>query len=146
VIYEIINPSDKATMVADDDRDAVAACLFLSEGLYGLEEVGTGRQVLPILRFLPDHAEGILMEIFGGIGGNMAPYVDRNRLAIADALDSVMLGDRAAFDETMARLPEGERAAYRASVKEERRSSMNDIAGRAWKIAAKLRCPETADG
>lgn len=45
--YEIINPSDKCYIYADDVRLAQIACIYLGQGMYGLEDEN-GKTVLHI--------------------------------------------------------------------------------------------------
>lgn len=51
--YEIINPSDKCFIYADDERLAKIACVVLGRGWYGLENEN-GETVINIMESLND--------------------------------------------------------------------------------------------
>lgn len=50
VVYELVNPSDKYTLESADPAAAVAACLYLGNGAYGLEDE-FGETVCPLFLF-----------------------------------------------------------------------------------------------
>jgi hypothetical protein len=134
--WTISNPSGAYTMHAPDLQTAAAAVLMLGEGYYGAECEESDERV-PI--FLLGGLEEWLSETFPG---GCKEWVAANRPAVADALDSVMIGgrsERVSFDEAMRRLPEDERAGYRHAVHE-----LNDIGARAWRIAKALRVNDEA--
>ena len=87
-----------------------------------------------------------LKELFGK--KSFAEFINDNRPAIADCLDSVMsfgIGQRRAFDEAMKRIPdEKSRKEYRESLHDKNRTSMNDIGSYAWRLAKDLREVATA--
>lgn len=56
--YEIINPSDKCYIHADDVRLAQIAAIYLGNGMYGLEDE-TGR---PVLHIFQDQVSGMTDE------------------------------------------------------------------------------------
>ena len=142
MIFEIINPSDAATMAADDPKVAQAACILFGGGMYGLSDE-RGENVLSVMAFAsPDQADEYLRELFGGGADPLMAFVAANREAVAAALDSVMLGKpstRWLYEEALRRIPEGERQGFREVVADRLRSSLNDFTARAWALAKRLR-------
>lgn len=136
-IWEIVNMSDPYTILCDDHEVAALACLMLGEGHYAFREVQGGREV-PI--FLFGGAQEWFTEQFKR---SLSDSLKSNALALADALDSVMIGrpsERQAYELALAHIPTPEgRATYRAAVLDEQRSSLNNIGQRAWNLAARLR-------
>ena len=128
-VWEIANPSDKYTIKGPFMACAVAVAV-LGNGAYGIE--GT-----PVLfgwdGWLKD--KGI---------EDLSAYIDAHKGEIADALDSVLIGseaDRAEVESALALMPAEKRAAWLNERHDRRRSSMNNIGGRARKLAAMLRAP-----
>lgn len=85
--YEIINPSDECYLEHSDRRVAIAACLVLGRGKYGLKDP-SGNIVCPIVAF--GGAELFLIEIYGGKEG-FADFLDSNSEELAIALETVAL-------------------------------------------------------
>jgi hypothetical protein len=141
VVYEIVNPSDAYTMEASDLAVAAVACLYLGNGQYGLRAVH------------PDDAPGVPVFMFGKTadverwfaetcGCTMAAAFAR-RAAVADALDSVLAGslrDRQTNADALALIDdEAKRQEWREKWLDRRRSSLNNIGGRAMHYAKHLR-------
>ena len=63
--YEIINPSDKCYIFADDQRLAIIACSLLGGGMYGLKNE-SGETVLYPLQDV-DYALGMTMQDIGDL-------------------------------------------------------------------------------
>lgn len=141
MIYEIVNPSDCYTMKADDLAVAQAAVIVLGQGQYGLKDE-QGESCAPMLLFAtPKQTEEILAELFGE--GSLGGFIERNKAAIADALDSVMSVDRRErrlYEEALVAIEsEEKRQEFRDKTHDRHRSSMNDIGGAAWEYAKRLR-------
>lgn len=139
-VFEIINPSDPYTLKCDRFDIVAAACLFLGEGRYGLEECGgeEGKQKMPVLIF------GGAMEWFQEtFQADLSEFIGHNLLAIADCLDSVVIGqagDRLVYEQALALIPDEEgKKTWRESWHDKRLSSMNDIGARALRLADILR-------
>lgn len=137
-LYEIINPSDAYTMRSESDLAACLACLFLGTGQYGLQRLDNDFE-MPIFMF--GGVEEWYDKTFGVkvIG---EAFVEHKELVIA-ALESVMIGSRdirRATEEALDYITDPEkRAAYLAKMHDERRSSMNDIGGRALSLVRSMR-------
>ncbi len=124
-IYEINNPSDFATLKADDAKVGQAACLVLGQGKYGLTRVSTGETVLPVLLF---------GEFPGELG--LRDFVNAHKTEIVACLRSVLLGhDRQTLEEAMALVTPEQAKQLLTSYHDRHRTSLNDICARAWKIA-----------
>lgn len=139
-LYEIINPSDPYTMRAESDQIAAAAGILLGQGRYGVHD-SEDKDVLPVLLF--GGAEEAVKEILGVEIHELGNFIDANSAAIADALDSVLIGhfgDRETYEKGLELIDdEAKRKQWREYWHEERRSSLNYIGKKAWKLAALLR-------
>jgi len=127
VIYEIANLSDAYTMRCEDFLVAAVAVAILGNGAYGIE--GT-----PVLFGWDDWFKK--KEI------NLGEFIPKHRLQIAEALESVLIGDKAARTEvemTLKRISEAEHEAWLAERHDKRRSSMNDIGAEAKRLASQMR-------
>lgn len=140
MIFDIINPSDKCTIEADDIEVAAVACLLLGGGQYALKEVGaesTPAREVPIFMF-----GGLEKWFQENIGGSLEDSMNRCRSQkldlLVETLDGFLYGS-AADREEFARQTKGMHASevFRERLKwnEERRSSMNDIGKQARVLA-----------
>jgi len=141
-VYEIVNPSDNYTIKGPVLPCAVGV-LLLGDGNYVLVD-HLGETALPpfltedgINDWLREHAGTSTTDALG-------EYMDANRIAIADALDTVLIGGRKEYEARLTAVPDGEREAFREQWHDEHRTSMNDIGKRARAIAARLRELEAA--
>lgn len=137
-IYVISNPSDPYTIESDNELVACYAVLLLGRGGFGLS---TEKDVvMPILLF--GGFEEWLMKAFGS---KSIPneWVLENREAIIKALESVLVGsprDRKELTSALALMPDpAAREQYKQQWMDRRRSSLNNIGGRAHEIAKALR-------
>ena len=133
--YEISNPSDAYTMQASDLKVAQMAALLLGQGAYGLQDAD-GNTALPI--FLLGGGKEFVLREFGVVG----PWIDANRDALADALESVQIGgirERRELDDALSCMATENRAEYLKRRHERLRTSQNNIGQAAWDLAARLR-------
>lgn len=133
--YEITNPSDAYTMQAGERKVAQMATLLLGQGAYGLHDAD-GNTVLPI--FLLGGGNEFVLREFGVVG----PWIDANRDALVDALESVQIGGisaRRELDDALSCMAGENRAEYLKRRHDRMRSSLNDIGQVAWDLAARLR-------
>lgn len=107
--YEIVNPSDPYTLETDNLEAAAVACFFLGSGKYALTDE-EGNQAVPFFLF-GGHDEWF-KEHFGYGFEESIDRVDKQKLV--EALESVSMGS-------------------------EKRSSLNDIGGRAKDFATECR-------
>lgn len=136
MLWDIVNPSDPYTMKGDDHLAVAVAVMFLGEGQYAANEIDGERQV-PL--FLFGGHEAWLQKTFDT---TLEKALENNRLAIADALESVMIGSpsaRRTYETALKHLPEEAHAGYRAEVLDQQRSSLNNIGKRAWGLARAIR-------
>ncbi len=141
MIYEIINPSDPYTLECDRFDVATAAIFLLGNGRLSLRG--------------DDEAHCSPLCLFGGMrewfverfGEELEPFIEGNMVALAIALDSVLIGDahdRRDYYKALALITDLEnRVKWRDGYLDRRRSSMNNIGGAAYRLAAQLR--EAAD-
>lgn len=142
-IYEIVNPSDPITFEAKDDLVAEACCLLVGDGKYGLTRKGGNDEdedIGAMIAFMGgDNAEAYLKDRFGDLG----EFYKEHSLDMAAALDSFLTmdtGERKDYKLAIEMIDDPEKKQkYRDEVQGRRRSSMNDIAGYAWKYAGKFR-------
>jgi hypothetical protein len=141
-IYEIINPSDHYTIECPDLEVAFVACCLLGNGQYAFDPLDESGVKVPLFMF-GGHDEWAQEQFGASTDDVLGRCLKARRSEVADALDSVLIGKRAAF---AAIAPEKGTDAWReARTKwhDVHRSSFNDIGGRAYQIAAKLRKPVT---
>ena len=158
--YEIIDPSDTATFLAPDREIALAALAFIGEGQYGgsLRARYDGGKLVPVRDEAEAEPHDVPIFLFGGYdkwwaanGWSEEPIdkvVRERREALVEALRSVSysdLEDRRTYDSALAAITDAaKRAEFVAGWEDRRRSSMNRIAQRAWKIADHLAAKEVA--
>lgn len=129
MIFEITNPSDPYTMQSDSKAAAFVAVALLGQGYYGLSPLDSGQFSVPIALFgdwdkgIYDAAE-IHPTSMEGVRRWLEVY--ENREPLATVLDSVRIGGIADRDRSK-------------DEHDSRRSSMNDIGRRAWRMAAQIR-------
>lgn len=141
--YELINPSDKYTFVAQDFEVAALAVFSLGTA-YGATPKDGGKEV-PIF-------------LFGGTDGATAWYKDEfghipddglkeKGEAVADALLSFMLGgfeDRRRYELALAAIDDPAKKARFIYDWQEGRSSINNIGGKAHRLGRILKEAHTA--
>jgi len=130
--YEIINPSDKATMLASSDQVAIASVVIISR-LYGVEDVDDpGRKIGHLYGFLGDGARAQLDK---DLGQEFEEFLANHKPEIIEALRSIQLmsgKERKAYDEAIRLMTPENARIYAEKVKEIHRSSLTDFAAAAW--------------
>ena len=138
--FEIINPSDRYTLLADDFQLACVVCILLGDGRYGLQEVG-GQRHMPIM-FLGGGDEWA-QATFGKSLTDLLEYGTKDKPALATCLESVLIGDRATYNAALSKIDDpAKRAAWRDEWHDRHRSSLNDIGGFAYKWAENIRAKQ----
>jgi hypothetical protein len=143
MIYNIINPSDAYTIAADDYAIAVVACLVLGNGQYGFAPVdGSKDKRVPLL--ISDRADEWCQKHFGMSAVALIRKTSKTQpTKLIDCLESCLIGDlgsREDFEEACNFIKdEAKQIAFKAARHDRRRTSMNDIGGRAYRMAAELR-------
>ena len=136
--WEIINPSDDYTLQAVSFPVAAAAGLLLGGGQYGLEAIGHDLPGLPLFLF----GGGIDAFIDEHHGGDLSKFIDANAEEIVACLDSVLLGSadrRKDYDAAVAAIDDPAKLAAFREAWLDKRSSLNNIGGRAMDLADGLR-------
>jgi hypothetical protein len=131
MIYEIINPSDPITISTDDVLIAKAATLLLGHGAFGLRDE-TGESVLGIYLFGCGD-EALQKEGFEDLG----QFVMDHREELSRCFESAMVCGIKHRVALLAAIGDDPQALERFNESE--RTSMNNIAGRAFEFAAQLR-------
>jgi hypothetical protein len=137
VIFNIVNPSDKYTLETDDFETACIVAIFLGNGMYSLEQLDGDLE----MQFFFGDPSGWFQEVFGNsFEVSVKRCLTEKQTKLIEALDSVLIGDRKMYYEGLALIDnEEKRKEWRMKWHDRNRSSMNDIGGRAWAIAEKLR-------
>lgn len=149
MLFEIINPSDAYTIEAPDLEIAACACVVLGQGKYAFKPLDDGGEEVPLFLF-GGHDEWFTEKCGANLDTTLERVLENRRADLANCLDSALIGsaaDRREFDMMTAGDTPEQRTAKRDARHEQRRSSLNDIGGRAYAIATNLRIPEstTAD-
>lgn len=144
MLYRIINPSDPYTIVANRIDVAAVASLILGNGQYAFEPLD-GSVDIPLFGFMtPEQRENwFVQNCKMGIEATVKDVRENLRTEMADCLDSVVIGqpeEREPYLAGLALLTDpDEREKYWFEWQDKRRSSFNDIAGRAHRTAKKFR-------
>lgn len=146
-VYELINPSDPYTMRARDHQTAVVALLFLSEWRVGGNPIDPPEQEGRSTPFYPFGLteEAMQKELAEqGIAEGLDAWMGskENVEALAQALDSTLfgdMGDRRLFEAAAEAILEPAKVASLKAEHQNRRSSLNNIGGRAAKLAERFR-------
>jgi hypothetical protein len=140
MLYEIINPSDAYTMDVPDLEVAAVAIALLGEGRYGLQPLEEGGEHIPI--FMAAGDEWFTEHFSRDLTQTYELVTTTKRTELADAFDSVIIGgknERFLYLKAVDPLTEADRRAFRKEWLDKRRSSMNNIGGRAWALAEHFR-------
>lgn len=136
-VYEIINPSDPYTLECDDLAVATLAVVLLGRGHYGLNDEND-QNIVPIMLF--GDSGSWFQQQFGKTLEELLKATSKDK--IADCLDSVIygsFGDRRRYLTALNLIDDPEKQAEWARTWHDQRSSLNDIGGRAKRLAAHLR-------
>lgn len=140
--YEIINPSDAYTISAPDLAIAACACVLLGSGQYGFKPEDESAEEVPLFIFggVDDWCKKHFGQDFDLL---LTRVMDLRPLELADCLDSCLIGDFAArseYESALSLIESAEnRETFRARRHDKRRSSLNNIGGRAYEMAKRLR-------
>lgn len=138
MIFEIVNPSDMYTIEADSFELACTATCILGEGAYSLIEID-GDNEMPLF-FFGGHNEWFEKTFGHNFTQSLELFAPEQ---IAVALDSVLIGgkeNRQTYRDGLELIDDpAKREEWRRRWHDERRSSLNDIGGRAYAIAKALK-------
>lgn len=136
--YELINPSDPYTFIADD-LEIAALVIFTFGTAYGAKPKDGGEDV-PIFLF-----GGALEWYKGKFGRTPDEGVKAKQSALADALSSMMFGDfedRRRYEAALAAITDPEKKEEFITSWQDGISSLNDIGSRAHALAKILKKTE----
>lgn len=131
-LYELANPSDQYTFYAPSIEVAGVAVSLLSTA-FGAEPVDGKGESTPILFGWEEWFEQ---------KGINSVWIECNRLAIADALDSFLIGSanmRADVESMLEMLPDDKKKEWQEQRQDRHRSSISQIGEAAYAKAAALR-------
>ena len=140
MLFKIVNPSDPYTIEASSLDVAVMDSVLLGQGNYQFTSLDGGQDI-PFFAFgggdkwSKEHFKESLMELSNRV-------MDTKLSEVADSLDSVLYGDKDDRVQFLAKTKDMDRndfMAERIMRQDSRRSSMNDIGERAYRMAAQLR-------
>lgn len=132
--FELINPSDPYTFVADD-LETAALAVFTVSSLYGAK-TKDGEIAVPV--FIMCDSEEWYIERFGR---NSYDGLKAKREQVAAALSSVVLGgfeDRRRYELALSAITEQDKREKFIAEWQDGRSSLNDIGTYSHKLAEKL--------
>lgn len=141
MIYEIVNPSDKCTIEAQDETLACCAIIILSEGAYGLYDE-SGRAAMPIFLFQDPQKLTDWLETHGIDHTKMDDFYAKNGEEMATILESITygsIGDRKAILKVCEGKTREESLAALAAWNDEKRSSLSDISKACFQLAKVFR-------
>ena len=141
MIYEIVNPSDGATIEANNGVLAALAIVVLSEGMYGLRDE-KGETVMPILAFGGKDYFTQWLKNNEIDDDKLDEFYAKNGEEMAAILESVIYGDckdRAVVSSTAEDMTPEARVAFYAKWNDKKRSSMNDISKACFGLAKQFR-------
>lgn len=140
MLFNIVNPSDPYTIEAPSLDVAAVASILLGQGRYPFDSLDGGENV-PLFMFggadkwTKTHFDETLMELSNRV-------MDTKLSEVVECLDSVLYGneqDRVSFFAETNGMDRPNFEAHRMMRQDSKRSSMNDIGERAYRMAAKLR-------
>ena len=138
-LYELVNPSDPYTFYAPSVEIAGLVSAMLSPS-FGASPVDGEGESSPVMFGWNEwmKEKGIDDE-----------WIAEHKLAIADALDSFLIGNanrREDVESMLEMLPDDKKAEWRDSHQNRNRTSLNQIGESAYKLAKQLREPALDDG
>ena len=145
MLYEIISMSDPYTIEAPTLQVAFVACLLLGEGQYAFYPCREGSTEIPILIFQDSGAAERWCQ--RNVGDSLENTLKRVTIDLAADLatcfDSCLIGtqqDRAIYLAALELIDDPvKRKTWRDQWHKKRLSSLNDIGGRAYEMAKRLR-------
>jgi len=142
MLYEIVNMRDPYTIEAMSLDVAAVACAILGGGQYQFRPLEDGGEEIPFFMFGGE--DEWCQKHFRETFEQTASRVRKDKMEeLADCLDSVLIGhaqDRKTYNNGLELIDDPEkREIWRCLWHDERRSSLNDIGGRAYKIAKNFR-------
>jgi len=140
LLFNLVNPSDPYTIEAPSLDIATLAALLLGQGKYPLTSLDGGENVPHFLfggtdAWCKEHFGENLMELSNRL-------MDTKLAEVADCLDSILYGDAQDRIQFLAETADMNRETFEAARfmrQDAKRSSINDIGERAYRMAAKLR-------
>lgn len=128
MIYGLINPSDELSFEAEDHRVAICVVMMVGEGAYGARTLdGNEEKKIPLMLF--GNADAYLKTWFGE--DEPLDWMLANKPAVAACLRTFLYGKPDKRTENML-------VGDLEASQEKKRTSINDIRGKALKLAELL--------
>lgn len=128
-VWEIINPHDKITFVANEAEAALMAERLLP-GLYFVQSVETRKP--PVCEDLC----GWYTQLF---------FSAEKIASLAEAYCSALIGNRKEFDLLATGMSPEQKAAFAAKWHDEKRTSMVDLCAKLWEVGEKIKAVRATD-
>lgn len=142
MLYEIINMSDAYTIEAKDLELAFVACVLLGRGQYAFEPLGDEGEKIPFFMF-GGQDEWCQKHLQKTAGAVLDGVMELRSDELAECLDSCLIGgkdNRQTYFDGLELIDDlAKKEQWRKRWHDERRSSLNDIGGRAYEMAERLR-------
>lgn len=139
MIFELINPSDPVAFEAPDLELAALATLYVGRGQYAAVAEHDNELRVPLFMFGGEkETDKWFQKHFGRI---LQESIETRKSELPAVLRSFMIGkprDLAAYQTALSFIPTEKHEEFKARYKNDRQSSMNDIAGYAWQCADQL--------
>lgn len=147
MIYEVINPSDNVTFLADDDKVAYFCVVYLSEGAFGCYKKLDNGDTVNLNTMLMFHKNPIA-EMQEFLGCPVEDFIEQNKEKIAECYESFSYAtyeSRKLYDQTVAAITDPQKLKdFKMAHEDNCRSSCSRIVMKAWNLAEgiKKRLPE----
>ncbi len=145
MLFDLVNMSDQYTFHADSLECAALVTILLGSGQYSAKQLD-GDAKVPFFMF--GGTDEWFSEKFGRTLEQSVDLHKGARLAdLVGSLESVLIGDRQEYERTLPLIAAEKREEWIAGWHDRHRSSMNDIGGRARRLAeavAARKTPEAA--
>lgn len=140
MIYEVVNFSDECTLVSHCPKVALVACSLVGMGMHALEPPPYMDR--PAAMGILAYDLKALDVVHAYIGATLDDFIAARWPEVVAVLRSyayLSREQRALYDDALASITDPAlAAAFRAKHEDRRRTSMNPIVKRAWKLADKL--------
>lgn len=140
MIYELINPSDKITFIANDDQCAFFVTVILGKGKYGCQNIDTGKSMETILMFASERQ--IDETINQNLGSSLSEFLKKRKDDVINSLKSFayLSGDeRRIYDSACEAITDPDKLnEFKSKHEDHNRTSMSRIVKSAWMYAEKL--------
>jgi len=133
MLFDLINISDAYTFKAEHLECAAVVTALLGSGQYSAKQMDGDAEV-PFFMF-GGHDEWFQQHFGHDMYTALRLWTSERKTELIEALNSVLIGDRREYERTLPLLADDKREEWIAGWHDRHRSSLNDIGGRAKRIA-----------